>query len=220
MVELVNAAEPDVILIAGDFFDNEYIALEDADRLTEVLGGLESKYGTYAVYGNHDVEEPILGGFTFKSANKESSDEMDAFVEACGITLLRDEYIMLEDEIYIYGRPDYERPGKGITERKDVYEIASELDLTKPVIVLDHEPRELHEAAEAGFDLFLNGHTHDGQIFPLNLTSRYITWENSAGYLKIGNMHNIVTSGVGLFGPNMRVGTKAEICVIDVSFGE
>ena len=63
----------------------------------------------------------------------------------------------------------------------------------------------------------LCGHTHDGQLFPANLTSK-LMWENSYGYLKKGNMHNIVTSGVGLFGPNMRVGTIAEVAIINVNF--
>lgn len=83
--------------------------------------------------------------------------------------------------------------------------------------MLDHEPRELQELAEAGVDLDLCGHTHDGQMFPGNLITS-LSWENSCGYLKKGEMHNIVTSGVGVFGPNMRVGTKSEICGVEVRF--
>ena len=77
--------------------------------------------------------------------------------------------------------------------------------------------RRLKELADAGVDLDLCGHTHDGQMFPGNLTVRMM-WENACGYKKKGNMHNIVTSGVGIFGPNMRIGTIAEICSIDVVF--
>ena len=91
------------------------------------------------------------------------------------------------------------------------------MDLSKPVIVIDHEPGELEELSEAGVDLDLSGHTHDGQIFPANLLMKFL-WENPCGYLQKGNMHSIVTSGVGLFGPDMRVGTKAEICQIHVNF--
>lgn len=86
-----------------------------------------------------------------------------------------------------------------------------------PVIVLDHEPRELSELADAGVDVDLCGHTHDGQMFPGNILVS-LMWENSCGYLKVGDMSNIVTSGVGVFGPDMRVGTKAEICPITVTF--
>ena len=84
--------------------------------------------------------------------------------------------------------------------------------------MLDHEPSELKELSEAGVDIDLCGHTHDGQMFPGNLVTK-LFWENSCGYLKKGEMHNIVTSGIGLFGPNMRVGTKAEICSVKVHFG-
>ena len=91
------------------------------------------------------------------------------------------------------------------------------MDKEKPIIVIDHEPNELEELADAGVDMDLCGHTHDGQMFPGNITTS-LMWKNSYGYMKIDNMHNIVTSGVGLFGPNMRVGTIAEVVIIDVSF--
>lgn len=107
--------------------------------------------------------------------------------------------------------------GRGIDTRKTPKELTEELDLTKPLIVIDHEPRELNELSEAGVDLDLCGHTHDGQVFPLTLITDMV-WENACGYLKKGSMHNIVTSGVGVFGPNMRVGTKSEICMIDIQF--
>ena len=91
------------------------------------------------------------------------------------------------------------------------------MDSSKPIIVIDHEPKELQELSDAGVDLDLSGHTHDGQMFPGNLTIK-LMWENACGYLKKGNMHSIVTSGVGVFGPKMRVGTKNEVCNITVTF--
>ena len=91
------------------------------------------------------------------------------------------------------------------------------MDLSKPVIVIDHQPKELEELAQAGVDLDLCGHTHDGQVFPGNILVS-LMWENSCGYLRKGEMHNIVTSGVGVFGPNMRVGTRSDICSIWVEF--
>ena len=125
--------------------------------------------------------------------------------------------MLVDDAFYLYGRPDFERPGRGIDKRKSAAEITEKLDMTKPVLVIDHEPRELEALADAGVDLDLCGHTHDGQMFPGNIITA-LMWENSYGYLKVGEMHNIVTSGVGVFGPFMRVGTKSEICVIDVKF--
>ncbi|RHO84866.1 metallophosphoesterase [Ruminococcus sp. AF41-9] len=218
MVERINAQNPDLVVVAGDIFDNEYEALENPDRLAAILRGIQSKYGVYACYGNHDIQEKILAGFTFGGKEKkESSVKMDEFLEKSGITLLRDEYVLIDDSFYLYGRPDYERPGRGIDERKSPQEITEDLDLSLPVLVIDHEPRELQELADAGVDADLCGHTHDGQLFPGNLTIK-LMWENACGYLKKGNMHSIVTSGVGLFGPNMRVGTKSEICDIMMHF--
>lgn len=218
MVEKINEEDPDLVVIAGDIFDNEYEALEDPEALMEILRGIRSRYGVYACYGNHDIQEKVLAGFTFASRKKKVSDpRMDAFLEQAGIRLLRDEGVLIADAFYLYGRPDYNRPGRGIGTRKTPAQITEGMDLKKPVIVLDHQPRELQELADAGVDLDLCGHTHDGQMFPGNLVVRFF-WENACGYLRKDNMHNIVTSGVGVFGPDMRVGTKSEICVITVRF--
>lgn len=220
MVDKINRQEPDLVVIAGDIFDNEYEALDNPDRLASILRGIKSKYGVYACYGNHDIQEKILAGFTFgnKNEKKVSDVRMDEFLEDANIRLLQDEYVLIDDSFYLYGRPDAKKPGRGIDIRKTPKEIMEKLDSRKPVIVLDHEPSELKELSEAGVDIDLCGHTHDGQMFPGNLVTK-LFWENSCGYLKKGEMHNIVTSGIGLFGPNMRVGTKAEICSVKVHFG-
>ncbi len=220
MVEKVNASNPDLVVIAGDIFDNDYDSLDNPDELINILRGIVSKYGVYACYGNHDIEEKIMGGFTFrfdKSEKRQSDIRMDEFLEKANIKLLRDEYVLIDNSFYLYGRPDAVRPGRNIDVRKTPDELVEGLEQSKPIIVIDHEPRQLDELANAGVDLDLCGHTHDGQLFPLNITCRLV-WENSYGYLKKGNMHNIVTSGVGLYGPFMRVGTNAEICNIKVSF--
>ena len=220
MVDKINQLDADLVVIAGDLFDNEYEALDDPEKLTELLSSIKSKYGVYACYGNHDIEEKILAGFTFSSKKKKVSDpRMDQLVEDAGIQLLRDEGVLIADSFYLFGRADAKVPGRGIKTRKTAEEITSTMDNDKPIIVLDHEPSELQELSDAGVDLDLCGHTHDGQLFPGNLTIN-LFWENAYGYLKKGNMHNIVTSGVGVYGPNMRVGTKSEICDITVTFAE
>lgn len=220
MVQKINAENPDIVIIAGDIFDNEYEALDDPDRLISILSSIESKYGVYGVFGNHDVSEKIIGGFTFdyKNPGKAADDKMRAFLEASNIQIFMDEYILIDDSFYLYGRPDASKPGNGTGTRLSPSEITQSLDLSKPVILIDHEPLELQELADAGIDIDLSGHTHDGQFFPMNLTSRYITWENSAGLLKKDDMYSVVTSGVGLFGPNIRIGTHADICTIKVHF--
>lgn len=218
MVDKINEQDADIVVIAGDIFDNEYEALDNPTELIGVLKKIQSEYGVYACYGNHDVEEKILAGFTFGgSKKKESNLQMDKFLEKAGIHLLQDEAVLIGESFYLYGRPDAQRPGRGIGMRKTAAELMEELDTEKPVIVIDHEPKELQELADAGVDVDLCGHTHDGQMFPANLITAFM-WENSYGYMKKEHMHTIVTSGVGLFGPNMRVGTIAEICSIRVHF--
>lgn len=220
MVKKINEQNPDIVVIAGDIFDNEYEALDRPEELIHILGKIQSKYGVYACYGNHDIEEKILAGFTFGgSGPKESSEKMDAFLEKAKIHLLRDEAVLIDDSFYLYGRPDAQRPGRGIHKRKTAEELMEGLDPDRPVLVLDHEPKEFQELADAGVDVDLCGHTHDGQMFPANLITA-LMWENSYGYLKKDNMDTIVTSGVGLFGPNMRVGTVAEICRVEIYFEE
>ena len=219
MVEKINALDPDVVLVAGDIFDNEFEAIKDPDKVVKTLSGIKSKYGVYATYGNHDIQEPILAGFTFggKDEKKQSDPRMDAFMQKAGLTLLQEKGVWIDDSVYLYGRPDYERPGRGITKRKTPKEITKNIDKSKPIIVLEHEPRQLQELADAGVDAQLCGHTHDGQMFPGNLTIKPL-WENAYGYKKKDGMHSIVTSGVGVFGPNMRVGTKSEIYDIHMTF--
>ena len=219
MVMKVNQQSPDLIVVAGDIFDNEYDALDDPDQLVKIFRQLKSQYGVYAVYGNHDIDEKILAGFTFGSGRekKVSDPRMDEFVKRAGMKLLRDESVCIDQSFYLYGRPDAEKVGRGISRRKTPKELVNGMDLKKPVIVLDHEPRQLEELNQAGVDIDLCGHTHDGQLFPGNITI-HLFWKNPYGYRKVGNAHQIVTSGVGLFGPNMRVGTKAEIVVVNVDF--
>ena len=220
MVDRINEQDADLVVIAGDIFDNEWEAVEAPETIAATLRSIRSKYGVYACYGNHDIEEPVLAGFTFRQSEKKESDpRMDEFLKDANITLLRDEGMLIDGKFYLYGRPDAHRPGRGIETRKTPDEITAGLDKDKPIIVLDHQPKELQELADAGVDIDLCGHTHDGQMFPGNLTIK-LMWENACGYLQKGKMDNIVTSGVGLFGPNMRVGTKAEICPITIHFAK
>lgn len=218
MVERINEQDADLVVIAGDIFDNEWEAVNEPAARAGTLHGIRSKYGVYACYGNHDIEEPVLVGFTFRqNEDKESDPRMDEFLKDANITLLHDEGALIDGKFYLYGRADAHRPGRGIEKRKTPGEITAGMDKDKPIIVLDHQPKELQALADAGVDLDLCGHTHNGQMFPGNLMIK-LMWENACGYLQKGQMHNIVTSGVGLFGPDMRVGTMAEICPITIHF--
>ena len=218
MVNKINELQPDVVVVAGDIFDNEFSAIYNPVRVAEILRGINSKYGVYAVYGNHDIEEDILCGFTFSDddvTQVTSIKEMDDFIENCGFTFLYDEAILINDDFYIYGRPDEERPNFGNDSRLEAEKITEGLDLSKLIICVDHEPHDQKKLSAAGVDVDLNGHTHAGQLFPGNIIINFF-WDIAYGYKNFDGMHNIVTSGVGMFGPNMRTFTKAEIAQVKI----
>lgn len=218
MVEKINAQDPDIVCIAGDIFDNDYDAISDPEGVCNALKSIKSRYGVYACWGNHDLDEPILAGFTFGGKKKDQADpRMEQLLRDANIHLLTDEAELIDDKFYVVGRNDSSRTHKLGGQRLSPAQLTKDLDLDKPVIFIDHQPKQLQETADAGADLNLCGHTHDGQIFPGNLFI-HLFWENSFGYLKKDKMHNIVTSGVGVWGPDMRVGTNCEICPITVHF--
>lgn len=219
-VDIINKNDVDIVCVAGDIFDNQYSAIKHPDKLIELFNQIKSKYGMYAVLGNHDVEEPILCGFTFNDddlENKLASKEMLDFIKKSGMVLLYDENVIINDSVNLYGRADQERPNLGNITRKESGDIFKEVDTTKPLFVLDHEPREYDELEKAGVDLMMAGHTHDGQLWPTKIATDII-WENAYGLWVKNAFHAITTSGLGLFGPNMRVGTIAEVCIIHVKF--
>lgn len=219
MVKLINESDPDVVVIAGDIFDNSYEAIYEPDKIIQEIKKIKTKYGVYAVYGNHDIDEKILAGFTFSwKKNKNLNDpRMTSFLEKANVKLLRDESLLIDDSFYLVGRIDYHKYGMEVEKRKTIEELVSSFDKSKPIILIDHEPYELEKIAKVGVDLDLSGHTHNGQMFPSNVFIKFI-WKNPHGLLKVDNMYSAVTSGVGVYGPNMRVGTTAEVMVLYLSF--
>lgn len=218
MVEKINEQDADIVIIAGDIFDNSYDGMDDPEGIKAQLKSIKSKYGVYAVYGNHDIDEKILMGFTFDWGGKQlNSEKMTNFIKECDIKLINDESVLINDEFYLVGRRDTDKPSTEDGTRAEISELTKDLDKTKPIFVLSHEPDELQKTADAGADIDFSGHTHDGQLFPGNLTIG-LFWENPCGMIKKDNMYSIVTSGVGVYGTFMRVGTDAEICSVDIDF--
>lgn len=218
MVERINEQEPDIVLFAGDIVTSSYGAMRDPEKYSEILSQINAKYGKYVIYGNHDVEEPLLGGFTYIGAeNAHRHPDMEKFLSDCGFTLLTDEVISLPElgGLHIAGRRDESRPGDGVSERASLDELMEGIDPAEPVLLLQHEPSDLGKLDQYGIDMSVSGHTHDGQIFPGNIISR-IRGLQSYGMKKWGDTSVIVTSGVGFYGPPIRVATISEIVVIDV----
>lgn len=219
LVRKINKQKPDLVCIAGDIFDNEYDAIRNPEKLAKTLRGIKSTYGVYACWGNHDLNEEILAGFTFKHKDGDLSDikdpRMKKFLKDSNIHILEDESVLINDQFYVIGRKDASLTEKIHETRKAPAQLTEKLDRDKPIIMIDHQPKELQELADAGVDLDLCGHTHDGQTFPGNFTIK-LMWENPCGLLIKDNMTNITTSGAGVWGPTMRIGTDSEICSINI----
>lgn len=205
IVEEINAVSPDLVLIAGDFFDNDFGAIREPEKAAELLRGLKTVYGVYACFGNHDA------GATYP--------QMLRFLQDSHIRLLADETVLIADKLYLAGRMDGSPIGGfGGQRRKALAEILTSEAKDLPVVVLDHNPAHVHEYG-GETDLVLCGHTHKGQLFPGGLITQSM-YEVDHGYYRRdeNSPHVIVTSGAGAWGPPMRVGTDSEINLIRLSW--
>lgn len=200
IVEEINGLEPDIICIAGDFFDTDFRAIQNTDKAIKTLLELKSTYGVYACLGNHDAGETY--------------EQMVAFFEKANVTLLRDEYTLIDNRLVLVGRVD-KTPIGGGEKRKELSEFFTLEDETMPVIVMDHNPQRIGEYGKNA-DLILCGHTHKGQVFPANIITDLI-YEVDYGYYQkdIDSPQVIVTSGVHGWGMPMRVGSDCEIVSIN-----
>ncbi len=218
MVDRVNEQDADLIVVAGDIVTSSFNAMKKPEAYSSVISKMNAKYGKYAVYGNHDVDEPLLGGFTFWDKTRAlRNPAMPGFIKDCGWTILNDEVVRLPElnDLVIAGRRDEAKPGEGVMERMTLDELLKGVDPEEPLLLLEHEPYELDIIGEKGVDLSVSGHTHDGQIFPGNVFVR-IKDPQSYGIKTWGEAIQVVTSGVGFYGPPIRVGTISEIVVIDL----
>lgn len=192
-VDMLNREQADLIVIAGDLVDGDTRPIIQ-DKLWEELTRLEAPLGVYAALGNHEY----IGG----EASRQD------FLSRTNIRLLRDRATLVAGQVYIVGRDDRTNP-----HRKPLVELVRDLDKTRPIIVLDHQPYHLEEAEGAGVDLQVSGHTHRGQVFPINLIVDRL-YELSHGYKRRGDTHYYVSSGLGIWGGKFRIGTESEYAVI------
>ncbi|HRR94214.1 MAG TPA: metallophosphoesterase, partial [Bacteroidales bacterium] len=194
--------KPDVIFLLGDIVDGEIGPVMRGDLL-KYFTCPRCRDGMYAITGNHE----FIGGANITIP----------YIEKNGIRVLKDEVIVLDGQIQVIGRLDRDGLRFGGRSRAPLSELINKTDTSKPVIVLDHQPVSIDEAVNAGADLQLSGHTHNGQMWPLNyLTSKI--YKVSYGYRKIGNTNIIVSSGFGIWGPRVRLGSRPEILVVNLNF--
>jgi len=203
MVNKINDLKPDIVLIPGDIIDSS-IEPFVKENMSDNFKRIKSKYGVYASLGNHDG----MGS---------NVDDVVKKFENAGITVLRDNSILINDSFYVIGRqdPSLERATK--VKRKDLLSLVNGLDKSKSFLLMDHQPANLSEPENLGIDLQVSGHTHRGQIFPANIITNKI-FEIDYGYLKKNNSQFIVSSGYGTWGPPIRIGSRSEIVEINLKF--
>ncbi len=202
IVATINGINPDIIFLCGDIFDegtSQYLK----EYASNTFSGLQSRFGVYYITGNHE----------YYSGDAENSIK---FIQNSGINVLKDEYALVDNSFYVAGRMDMEVRRENGVERKGVAEILEDINKEFPVILLDHRPVGIDESKENDIDLQLSGHTHAGQIFPINFLSS-ISNDLNYGYMKDDNFNIIVTSGCGTWGVPIRIGSSTEIVNIKLS---
>ena len=202
MSAIIKDLKPDIVLLLGDIVDGEIGPVLRGDLL-QYFTWPQCTDGLYAITGNHE----FIGG----------ADRTIPYIESKGIRVLKDEIITLDGGIQLIGRIDRDSFRFYKKERKTLEELMQQVDTTKPVILLDHQPFHLDETAKYGIDLELSGHTHNGQMWPLNYVTSMI-YELSYGYMKKRNTNFIVSSGYGLWGPRVRSGSRSEVLLINITF--
>ncbi len=201
MVNRINALEPDIIMLAGDILDEDVGPVIHRD-LGSAIKDLRAPLGIFGITGNHEY----IGGV----------DEATDYLSSHGIHLIRDSVVKINNSFYLAGREDLAISQFTDRERKTVEELLEMAGDDLPVILLDHQPFNLDRSAAAGADFQLSGHTHHGQLWPFNFITRAI-YSISRGFGEIDGMKVYVSNGVGTWGPPVRIGSRPEIVLIQVT---
>lgn len=208
-VNKMQKLNPDVVLITGDFVDDD-TSKEDMIKACKALGTLNTKYGVYFAFGNHDK-----GYYPPENRGYDGNDLINE-LEKNGVTVLQDESVLVDNRFYIVGRQDRSEVEKGGI-RSDMSTLVKNLDSSKYIIVMDHQPNDYNNESNANVDLVLSGHTHGGQLLPINKIGQWIgANDKTYGIEKMNNTNFIVTSGISDWAVKFKTGCKSEYVVVDI----
>lgn len=197
IVKKIQAFDPYAVFIGGDIFDGPKC---DEEKMVKPLKNLKPKHGIYYVTGNHEYFLPDI-------------QHALTVLRNTGVIILNNEKVTI-DGIDFVG-VDYKSVNKTDAFKKVLDSL--HIDRTKPTILIKHEPNDLDVAESAGISLGFFGHTHQGQIWPLSLFTRQIYKGFDYGLKPHGAMQVYTSSGVGTWGPPLRLGTKSEIVVVELA---
>jgi predicted MPP superfamily phosphohydrolase len=209
VVGLINAQSPDIVLIAGDAVDDDSVLRSGRrrDETAAIFKSMRPRLGVWAVPGNHEYYAGI--------------GESVRFLEDCGVGVLRDAWATPGGEFLLIGRDDLTVRRAG-GDRASLRAIISEAEKELgpgagglPILVMDHQPFNLEESQDAGVALQLSGHTHRGQLFPINFIVSWI-YEKHYGLYKKGNSQYYISSGAGAWGPPVRTIGRPEVVFLNL----
>lgn len=193
LVEKIKALSPTLVCVGGDLYDG---AMVDKELVIEPFKKLVPPLGLYFITGNHEEFE--------------DTQKYISVIKEVGMRVLNNEKVDI-DGLQLVG-VDYKDTVKKKAYTKIMESLA--LDRQKPSILLKHTPRDMEVAERAGISLQISGHTHKAQMYPLSYITRALYKGFDYGLKKFGTMSVYTSSGVGSWGPPMRVGSRAEIVEI------
>lgn len=205
--EEIAKTNPDLVVLDGDIVD-ENTTYEEMQTAMRLLSGIPSVFGSYYVYGNHDMA-------TYSSAPAFTKEQLATTITSTGIHIVEDAVVQVTEDLVLVGRADCGFNQEG--NRKSMEELLSGVSMEDFILVLDHQPKELVGNKNAGVDLQLSGHTHAGQIFPGGLISELFGInEQNYGLRNNGDFTSIVSSGIAGWGSKFRTEGHSEYVVIDI----
>ena len=206
-LSVIEEKHPDILVLTGDFVDDG-TTKEDMIASCKALGAFKAKYGVYYCLGNHDR------GYRDGGSRGFTGDELLDELRKCGVNVLLDESVLIDDRFYVIGRLD---SGYGQSVRQPLSELIKDLDKSKYMIALDHQPTDYEAEAATGVDLVLSGHTHGGQLFPLEYIQPLVSQnDNVRGHERINATDFIVTDGISDWAIMFRTGCASEYVMINV----
>ena len=192
--KIIEEEKPDAIVIAGDIMDDDMVMYKKRN-MGETLSKLSAPLGVYATMGNHDRDA------------QEIVDE----VKKAGIIPLFDESVELNKDVTLVGRKD-----RSVSrDRLDTANLLKSVNLNKTIVLVDHQPDAIDYHSTLPIDVQLSGHTHHGQMWPINyITERIYTLDY--GYKEINGRHFFTSAGYGFWGPPFKTTARSEVWIITI----